>query len=182
METTRLISLCRDGDESAVETLVITYQKPIYRLALSILEDPYEAEEAAQDALLTALGALDSFRGEASFNTWIHTITVNICLSRLRKRRTWDRLKTSLQSIFRSEGEQAPHPEEVALHNEADAALWQAIHSLDEKHRLPVILRYYHNYSITEIAQILDINEGTIHSRLSTARDRLHSMLVEKPL
>jgi RNA polymerase sigma-70 factor (ECF subfamily) len=182
METARLITLCREGDESAIETLVSKYQKPTYRLALSILEDPFEAEEAAQDALLAALGSLDSYRGDASFNTWLHVITVNVCRSRLRKRQTWDRLKNTIQIIFRTGGETTPPPEEAAIQGEADAALWRAVHTLDEKHRLPVILRYYHDCSIAEIAQILNVNEGTIHSRLSIARDRLHSLLKGKLL
>ena len=177
METARLITLCREGDESAVEMLVSKYQKPTYRLALSILEDPSEADEAAQDALLAALGSLDSYREEASFNTWLHTITVNICRSRLRKRHSWDRLVNTIQVIFRASGETTPPPEEAAIREESDAALWQAVHKLGEKHRLPVILRYYHDFSIAEIAQILEVNEGTIASRLSIARDRLHAQL-----
>ena len=181
METARLITLCKEGDVSAVEILVSKYQKPTYRLALSILEDPFEAGEAAQDALLAALGALDSYRGEASFNTWLHTITVNVCRSRLRKRQTWDRLKNTLQAIFRTGGEIPPPPEEVVIHDESDATLWREVHMLDEKHRLPVILRYYHDCSIAEIAQILNVNEGTIHSRLSIARDRLRSILEANP-
>jgi RNA polymerase sigma-70 factor (ECF subfamily) len=182
METARLITLCREGDESAVETLVSKYQKPAYRLALSILEDPFEAEEAAQDALLSALGSLDSYRGDASFNTWLHAITVNTCRSRLRKRQTWDRLKNTIQDIFRTGGETPPPPEEAAIQDESEAALWRAVHKLDEKHRMPVILRYYHDCSIAEIAQILSVNEGTINSRLSIARDRLHSLLEGKLL
>jgi RNA polymerase sigma-70 factor, ECF subfamily len=182
METARMITLCREGDEGAVETLVSHYQKPTYRLALSILEDPFEAEEAAQDALLAALGALDSYRGDSSFNTWLHAITVNICRSRLRKRQTWDRLKNTILAIFRTGGDTPPPPEEMIIQDEADTALWQAVHKLDEKHRLPVILRYYHNFSIAEIAEMLKVNEGTIHSRLSIARDRLHSLLGGKTL
>jgi RNA polymerase sigma-70 factor (ECF subfamily) len=177
METARLITLCREGDESAVETLVSKYQKPTYRLALSILEDPSEAEEAAQDALLAALGSLDSYREEASFNTWLHAITVNICRSRLRKRQTWERLVSTIQAIFRTSGEIPPPPEEAAIQGESDAALWRSVHQLGDKHRLPVILRYYHDFSIAEIAQILNVNEGTIHSRLSIARLRLHALL-----
>jgi RNA polymerase sigma-70 factor (ECF subfamily) len=181
METAALISRCREGDESAVETLVNRFQKPLYRLALSILEDPAEAEEAAQDALLAALGALDSFRGQASLNTWLHAITVNICRSRLRKRQARRRLWETLHAIFRLAGD-APggspaHPEDTVIHHEADRHLWNAIHTLDEKHRLPVILRYYHDLPVAEIARILNVNEGTIHSRLSVARDRLRSQL-----
>jgi RNA polymerase sigma-70 factor, ECF subfamily len=177
METAALISRCREGDESAVELLVSRFQKPLYRLALSILEDPSEAEEAAQDALLSALGALDSYRGEASLNTWLHTITVNVCRTRLRKRQARGRLWEALQALFRTGGEREPHPEETVIHNEADRALWNAVHTLDEKHRLPVILRYYHDMPVAEIAQVLNVNEGTLHSRLSIARDRLREQL-----
>lgn len=177
METTFLIARCREGDESAVETLVSQYQKTTYRLALSILEDPSEAEEAAQDALMAALSALDSYRGESSFNTWLHAITVNVCRSRLRKRQTRDRLRNTMQAIFHTSGERTSHPEEAVLQNESDRVLWKVVHSLGEKHRLPVILRYYHDCTVAEIAQILNINEGTVHSRLSIARDRLRAML-----
>ncbi len=177
METALLIARCREGDESAVELLVSQHQKTTFRLALSILEDPSEAEEAAQDALMAALGALDSYRGEASFNTWLHAITVNVCRNRLRKRQTWCRLNNILQAIFNTAGERTPHPEEAVLQNESDRVLWKAVHSLGEKHRLPVILRYYHDCTVAEIAQILNVNEGTIHSRLSVARDRLRVML-----
>jgi RNA polymerase sigma-70 factor (ECF subfamily) len=180
METAALISRCREGDESALETLVSRFQRPLYRLALSILEDPAEAEEAAQDALLAALGSLDSYRGDASINTWLHAITVNLCRSRLRKRQSGHRLWEALRTIFHlggAGGEPDTHPEETVIHHEADRALWEAVHALDEKHRLPVILRYYHDLPVAEIARILQVNEGTIHSRLSIARDRLRSQL-----
>jgi len=63
------------------------------------------------------------------------------------------------------------------MQHEADAAVWRAVNALGEKHRLPVILRYYHGFSTAEIAQLLDLNEGTVHSRLNTARERLRHAL-----
>lgn len=156
---------------------VRAHQQTVYRLALSILDDPAEAEEAAQDALVAAIKALDSYRGDSAFTTWLYAITLNVCRSRLRKHRSRDRLMDTLRSIFRVAGEAAPHPEEAAIRNEADAALVRAINSLDEKHRLPVVLRYYNDLSVAEIAQLLDISEGTVHSRLFTARERLRAML-----
>ena len=65
------------------------------------------------------------------------------------------------------------------MQNESDEFLWRAIHSMDEKHRIPIVLRYYHDLSVAEIASLLAIPEGTVHSRLNTARRQLHAALKE---
>lgn len=156
---------------------VRAHQQSVYRLALSVLDDPAEAEEATQDALVSAINALNTYRGDSAFTTWLYAITLNTCRSRLRKHKSRDRLMETLRSLFRVRGELAPHPEEAAIRSEADAAVARAVGSLDEKHRLTVVLRYYNEFSIAEIAQLLDISEGTVHSRLFTARERLRVML-----
>jgi RNA polymerase sigma-70 factor, ECF subfamily len=176
-ETLQLLQLYQADDATAVEMFVRAHQQSVYRLALSILDDPSEAEEAAQDALVAAINALDTYRGDSAFTTWLYAITLNTCRTRLRKHRSRDRLMDTLRSIFRASGDASPHPEEAAIRNEADATIAQAINSLDEKHRLPVVMRYYNELSVAEIAQLLDISEGTVHSRLFTARERLRAML-----
>ncbi len=176
-ETLQLLQLYQAGDFAAVEMFVRAHQRAVYRLALSILDDPAEAEEATQDALVAAIGALDSYRGDSAFTTWLYAITLNTCRGRLRKHRSRDRLMETLRSIFRLGGDTTPHPEEAAIRSEADAAVSRAVSALDEKHRLPVILRYYNELSVAEIARLLDISEGTVHSRLYTARERLRAML-----
>lgn len=173
----QLIERCRAGEAGAAEALVRAHQAEVFRLALSILDDAAEAEEAAQDALVAALNALDTYRGEAAFSTWLYRITVNECRGRLRKRRTRERLTGVLQALFLVQREPEPCPEEAAARNERDAALWQAINALDEKHRLPLVLHYYLERPATEIAQILSISEGTVHSRLHTARQRIRAYL-----
>ena len=65
------------------------------------------------------------------------------------------------------------------MENEADAVLWHVIHRMDEKHRIPIVLRYYHDLSVNEIANVLQIPEGTVHSRLNTARRQLQGILKE---
>lgn len=177
METPQLISNCLDGDARAIELFVHEHEARIFRLALSILDDPREAEEAAQDALLAALGALHTYRNEATFSTWLYKITLNVCLRRLQKRRARERLKNTLHTLARFFSDPPDHPEKTLLQNEADAQLWNAVQTLDDKHRLPVILRYYHDLPIAEIAQILGVHEGTLHSRLNTARTRLRARL-----
>ena len=153
------------------------HQQAIFRLAVSILDDPAEADEATQETFLAALRALPSYRGDAAFNTWLYRIAVNVCRGRLRKGRAWQRLKDALQSAWRLTGDAAEHPEAAAARSETRAAVWHAVQALGEKHRLPVILRYYHGLSVAEIAQVLAVNEGTVHSRLSIARDRLRGVL-----
>jgi RNA polymerase sigma-70 factor (ECF subfamily) len=185
MDNAQLVARCKTGDELAVERLVSHYQPRLFRLALSILDNgsengAAEAEEATQDAFLAALRKLDSYRGEASLNTWLYAITVNLCRNRLRARRRRERVGRLLQAFRTPKDEDPPLPEEVVLRHEADAGLLQTVRALDVKHRLPVILRYYLDCSIEEIAQILEVPVGTIHSRLNKARQILRADLSEK--
>ena len=173
----RLIELCKVGDSTAIESFVQTYQQELYRLALSILDDSSEADDAAQESLLAALRALDSFHGSSSLKTWLFSITVNICRTRLQRQKRSKRLKQILSGVLQVQ--RTPSVEEDAIENESEEALWRAIHSMDEKHRIPIVLRYYHDLPVAEIAKILQIPEGTVHSRLNTARRLLNSVLKE---
>jgi len=173
----RLIELCRVGDSSAIERFVQTYQQDVYRLALSILDDPGEADDVTQESLLAALRGLDSFNRASSLKTWLFSITVNLCRTRLQKQKRREQLRQILGGILQVT--RTSSAEEHTIEHEADEALWRAVHTMDEKHRIPIVLRYYHDLSIAEIATILQIPEGTVHSRLNTARRLLHSVLKE---
>jgi RNA polymerase sigma-70 factor, ECF subfamily len=172
-----LIERCRVGDSSAIENFVQTYQQDVYRLALSILDDASEAEDATQEALLSALRSLASFRGASSLKTWLYAITINMCRNRLQRHKRHEHLTRILGEILRVRG--TPSVEEGAIQHESNEVLWRAIHGMDEKHRIPVVLRYYHDLAIPEIARILGLPEGTVHSRLNTARRQLHAVLKE---
>ena len=176
-EQAGLIAACIKGDESAIAQLIQEYQLGVFRLALSILNDPGEANEVAQDSFISALNALRSYRENSSFKAWLYTIALNLSRSRLRKRKTLERLQHTLTAIFHVQSQRPPTLEDMVIGNEEDVALWKALEKLGEKHRIPIVLRYYHELSITEIAEILNVKEGTIHSRLSIARDRLRSEL-----
>ena len=176
-ERAGLIAACIKGDETAVARLIQEYQLGVFRLALSILIDPGEANEATQDTFISALRALHSYREISTFKTWLYTIALNISRSRLRKRKALERLQDTLTAIFRVQSQQSPTLEDVIISNEEDTALWEALERLGEKHRIPIVLRYYHDLSIAEIAEILNIKEGTVHSRLSIGRERLRSEL-----
>jgi RNA polymerase sigma-70 factor (ECF subfamily) len=172
-----LIAECIAGNQEAIEILVRQYETGIFRLALSILGDPAEANEVMQETFLSALRALPSYQEKQSLKAWLYTIALNHSRSHLRKRKMIERLKTTLTSIFRVETQKQTSPEDAVLQNEKEAALWRSLNQLDERHRVVVILRYFHELSVAEISEILSVNEGTIHSRLHTAREKLRDAL-----
>jgi RNA polymerase sigma-70 factor, ECF subfamily len=159
-----------------IETLVAAHYPTIRRLAASILDDPHEADDAAQDTFIAACRAMESYRGEANIKTWLTSIAVNVCRGRLRKRKMRQALQSTLEALHLASTSH-PTPEKVALQNEADGQIWQAVDDLDEKHRLVVILRYVHELPVPEIARILDTSAGTVYSRLHYARHALQTRL-----
>jgi RNA polymerase sigma-70 factor, ECF subfamily len=173
----RLIAECIAGNEDAIEALVREYEAGVFRLAFSVLSDQAEAHEVTQETFLSALRALPSYHEQKSFKAWLYTIALNHSRSHLRKRKVLERLRSSLTTIFRVETEMQVSPEEATIQNEKEAALWRAINQLDERHRIVLVLRYFHELSIAEISEILSVNEGTIHSRLHNAREKLRDAL-----
>jgi RNA polymerase sigma-70 factor, ECF subfamily len=156
-------------DSLLIETLVQQYYSAIRCLALSILQDPGDAEDAAQETFIQAALKLEGFRGESGVKTWLYAIAINECRGRLRKRQVQRRLSGILQAL-QSLHPSPPSPEEASLQNESGRELWAVVDTLDEAFRLPVLLRYVHDLSVPEIAQALGLPEGTIHSRLHRAR------------
>jgi RNA polymerase sigma-70 factor (ECF subfamily) len=173
----RLIAECIAGNEDAIEMLVHEYETGVFRLALSILGDQAEANEVLQETFLSALRALPTYVEKKSLKAWLYTIAVNHSRSHLRKRKILERLRSTLTTIFRVESEKQISPEEAVIQNEKEVALWRSLNQLDERHRIVVILRYFHELPVTEISEILSVNEGTIHSRLHNAREKLRDSL-----
>jgi RNA polymerase sigma-70 factor, ECF subfamily len=172
-----LLQRCLTGDPQAIEMLVRDHQGTIFRLCFSILDDVKDAEDATQETFIAAVRALHSFRGDAVFNTWLYAIAVNICRRQLSRRGRQREVRSALQ-LEHSVGMSAPSdPEQTIIRHEVADSLLKAVSELDEKHRIPVVLRYFHDLSVPEIARVMQINEGTVHSRLSNARERLHGLM-----
>ena len=162
--------------EISIEHLVREYFPYIRRLAYSILDDLPDADDAAQETFISAHRAWTGFRNESNPKTWLTAIAVNACRDRLRKRKAHQLLTSTLQSLHLQK-RTSPTTEESIIQNEVDQSIWVAVANLDEKHRIPIILRYVHELNIPEIARILHINQGTVHSRLHYARRKLYAQL-----
>jgi len=159
-----------------IEALVREYYTYVLRLANTILLETHEAEDAAQETFIAANRALSSYRAEAQVTTWLTAIAVNVCRGHLRKRKILQGLQLVVGGLQVLAGRPVL-PEEATIQNEADRQLCLEINSLDEKHRIPIILRYVQGLTTPEIAAALGISEGTVRSRLYYARHTLSERL-----
>ena len=177
-DSVSLIHECIAGNEDAIEVFVHQYETDVFRLALSIVGDQAEANEITQETFLSALKSFRSYQERNSIKAWLYTIALNHSRSHLRKHKFLERLKVTVTNIFQLEENHKPtSPEDIFIQGEKEAVVWAELNKLDERHRTVVILRYFHDLSTSEIAEILAVNEGTIHSRLHTARERLRKAL-----
>jgi RNA polymerase sigma-70 factor, ECF subfamily len=160
----------------SIDCLVEEYYAYVRRLAEAILCDAHEADDATQETFIAANRALAGYRGEAHARTWLTAIVVNTCRGRLRKRKVRQTLENILTSLHIL-SERPPSPEEAAIEEETNRTLWKVVDELEDKHRLPVLLRYVQEMTIPEIAEILGMKEGTVHSRLHYARQKIMDRL-----
>jgi RNA polymerase sigma-70 factor, ECF subfamily len=165
---------------AVIEAMVETYSPLVYRLALSILRDPADAQDAAQETFLQAAAALRRYQVGTNFKAWLLQITVNTCRMALRKRAA----RRTLQQAWETLTRQAPRPpgaEAQVMQAETGAALWALVDTLDEKHRLVVVLRLAHDLPVSEISQALGVNEKTVYTRLYDAFARLRARARTRP-
>lgn len=170
----RFLARLRAGESAAFEELVITYQHRVFGVALRMLGNAAEAQDVAQEAFLRAHRGLSEFRGGAKLSTWLYAITSRLCLNRLAtgERRMWRQGEDTLLRLAGGET-----PEEALERGELEVALHRAIAELPEERRIVVVLRDLEGLSYEEIAQVLDLELGTVRSRLHRARADLRDKL-----
>jgi RNA polymerase sigma-70 factor (ECF subfamily) len=150
------------------EAVVRDHYEHIYRLSLSILNDPDDASDATQEALIDAIFHIDRYRAGTNFRAWLSRVAVNKCYAILRKQKTQKKIRNAFQfNILKNSNPK--YVLDTVSENERIQRLRLAIEKLSLKHRVVIVLRYVHEFSIREIATILEVREGTIHSRLHYA-------------
>lgn len=176
-----LVAAARDGDDSAFDTLVRLHTSKMYRVALRILGEPTEAEDAVQDAWVSAWRSLPTFRGESTASTWLYRVVTNAALSKVRKRRPTVPLHSGDDSIAPMSTSDRDDPEGSALRDEETRRVHTAIAKLEPSQRLPLVLREFEGMSYEQLAEVLDVNVTALRSRLHRARLALLAKLKEVP-
>ena len=172
------------GDASAFESLVMHYQGQIYRLCFRMTGNSEDAQDMTQEAFLKAWKNLSTFQFDSAFSTWLYRLASNCCLDLLRSMKRKPTVSLTAETED-EEGEiidvadDAPSPEEEAIVSQERDDLRKALALLDDEQRQILILRVVNDLSYTEIAEVLNIKEGTVKSRLSRARDNLRKKLDE---
>jgi RNA polymerase sigma-70 factor (ECF subfamily) len=174
----------RTGDRAEFARLIEAYSGVIYRLTLKMLHNTQDAEDALQDTFIKAYRGLPSFDGRSSLSTWLYRIATNEALMMLRKRkRTLVSIEEPLENSRDEEQEPLQIvdwcclPEQELLSTEARAFLDKAIDELPETLRVVFVLRDVEGLSTLETAEVLNLSETAVKTRLSRARLRLRERL-----
>jgi RNA polymerase sigma-70 factor (ECF subfamily) len=178
------IEALRVGDRREFARLVDAYSGLLYRLALKMLGNATDAEDALQNTFLKAFQHMDQFEGRSSLSTWLYRIASNEALMQLRKQRP----ETTFSDMSAEDEEDQNYdpvqitdwpslPEEELLSAEAHTALDRAIEHLPEKLRIVFVLRDIEDLSIQETSQVLGLSETAVKTRLLRARLRLREEL-----
>lgn len=165
-----LVRLHCAGDPDAFGELFRRHRDRMWAVALRTCGDRETAADAVQDAFLAAFRRADSYRGDAAVTTWLHRITVNACLDRLRRVKP-----TSPLPDFDTDEIADRHDEQLSVDIRLDVR--QALHRLPEGQRQALILVDMHGMSVAEAASVLDVAEGTIKSRCGRGRATMAEML-----
>ena len=166
------------GDRAAFAALVERHERRVYNLALRMTGREEDARDAAQDAFLTVLRKLSSFRGEAAFTTWLHRVTVNACYDLLRKRQRaplLDRGGDDMPAI-----EPPPVPDHADL-SDLSIDVQRALMQVPEDFRAVMILHDVHDLPQEEVAAIVGVPVGTVKSRLHRGRVALARAMGTQP-
>ena len=183
-----LIRQCRQGDLKAMERLIVRYQDRIFNVIMKIVGNSDDAAELTQETFVKVIEKINTFKSQSSFYTWLFRVAVNTTLNFCRKR--FKVSTRSLDSIVGSDDGQTGRklseylqesteidPAELAQNKETGEIVMAALTKLDDNHRVVIVLRDIEGMSYAEITQSLDLELGTVKSRISRARAELRKIL-----
>ena len=179
-----VINAVLDGDVNAYEYLVKAYEKNVYNLALRMVGNSEDAYDMSQEAFIKAYNSLHSFRGDSKFSVWLYRIVSIVCLDYLRAR---NRKATVSLSVENDDGEdveldiadEASSPQALLDRSLTRDAVRRGLQALPPDHREILLLREIQGLSYEEIADTLDLEVGTVKSRIFRARKKLCAFLIK---
>lgn len=180
MEDREIIKRCRNGQEDCFDLLIDRYRTALYSLCRKLTRHPMDADDLFQDTWLRAVRSLGRCDPQRRFAPWLFAICINRYRDCFRKRKRWGTLVRPMR-LARDEGRAPDEDAATAIVAEEEvAAVRRALEDLDDVHRLPILLHYYREFTVNEIAEMLAIPPGTVKSRLSRARQALRKELEEQ--
>ncbi|WP_184729215.1 RNA polymerase sigma factor [Saccharopolyspora phatthalungensis] len=170
------MAAARRGDDAAFDMLVRRHSTKMYRVAYRILADSAEAEDAVQEAWVSAWRSLGRFRGDSAPTTWLYRVVTNAALATLRRRKPTVPLSPNDELI---PDRATADPEDQVVRSEEAARVHRAIATLEPSQRVPLVLRELEGLSYEEIAEMLDVPVTALRARLHRARVTLLARLKE---
>jgi RNA polymerase sigma-70 factor, ECF subfamily len=174
VDETTLILYAANGDAAAWEPLVLAHQEAVFRLSYLLLGDPDDAEDVAQETFLRAWNHLKRFDPARPLRPWLLSIASNLASNR---RRSAGRYFAALTRAFRNEPAASTSTEEKSTRHLEASELWKAVQHLSVPDQQIIYLRYFLDLPVNETAEILQIADGTVKSRLSRALERLRGII-----
>ena len=181
-EDKELVRRAQNDDSWAIEQLVLRYQKKVYQIAYQMLGgDEQEAQDRTQDAFFKAFRKIKQFKGNASFYTWLYRIVVNTCLDARRRRRRWKEIffpwrleihkeETSPSYLIEyPDTNKHSNPLSMVRKQQLEKDVKKAMNTLSERQRDIFQLKIFNEMSIPEIAQMMNLAEGTVKTHLFRA-------------
>ena len=178
----KLVERTQMGDSDAfAELYTATYQKQ-YRFAYQYTKDAYLAQDILQDVYILVLKNIHTLKNPRLFVSWLHQITFRICFDTTQKKKKQEQelqYDTSDKSIHQQRADHSPeaNPEDHVLNKDAKQKLINSIYSLPQQFAQPIIMRYYNNMAIDEIADAMDCSRSTVKRRLNKGRKLLETRL-----
>ena len=183
MTEQELVERAKSGDHSAFAQLVTDHQNRVFSLAFRMVGNREDAADLAQEAFLKAWQGLPKFQGDSSFSTWVYRLTTNVCIDFLRKQKR--RRDIQPVSSLDDEDSNAPEPADFSKdphrqveERERSEALGRALQALPDQQRQILVLRELNGLSYQEISQLLDLDLGTVKSRIARSRLALRKILL----
>ena len=179
-----LVKRAKKGDQDAFERLVLDNQNKVYSLCVRMTGSREEGADLAQEAFLKAWQGLKSFQGDSSFSTWVYRLAANVCIDHLRRQRRRQNIDSGASLDDEDSGWTEPadwnqDPQRTLEVSERSRALARGLEKLPDHQRQVLVMRELSGLSYQEIGEKLDLDLGTVKSRLARARLALRKILLE---
>jgi RNA polymerase sigma-70 factor (ECF subfamily) len=177
-----IISEAMNRNSDAFRIIFSEYSQKIYKTAYLIIKDYQYAEDAVQEIFLQVHLNIHKLKDIGSFEAWLYKITLNVCYSKIKKIKRLNLLflEDGIEEFMDKEEADFDIPDEIILRKELQSLIMECVYTLPIKHRTVLTLYYFNDFSIKQIAEIAEANDGTIKSRLFYGKKLLKEKLLQK--